>query len=544
MYADASSSMMMLRSDVDVDPIASNGYPRTETRELAQDGTTLRAFNPTTGDHWVECWVFPTHLPPTYKPSFVMIQMHDNANDLIEIAWQPASTFATDGKQEIVLRINGTSSGVPTKFNTNAQLHTWYRCRIHVGAIISGAAGYECTVNNVTMLSSDSGMPALVASGANSYFKCGMYLQTKWTGSGTGGLETDRNEYGEAGYRDFRTSHNGETATSVQVRGTDNPDTISNVAWGAKTSGHQTVALAGISLTPALPSGLTDGDMMFCIIRSSRGINSTSTVGTSTVPSPNTAPSSPSIATLWTKAISTHTPALSSGTELGAYPGGPQLAFHTCRWMLWVKPWVSGDVAPTVTYAAGSTLTDTMTAQIFKCSGAKWSSVITEFLDQEPNGLDLTNPADNTNTVTGIAYSSSTSTTALGPTAALASNCVAGALAIACVYHETNATSTTVGTVTGGSDGLTWAAGGTTTTTTVTPASGTGAEADEPAFAHDWAIVPTTAGQAIPAKSASATISNDANKPNTSSTVAGKGWGLLFTIAPARKHRRWLRAAS
>jgi hypothetical protein len=546
LYADASNSHMMLRSDVDVDTIATNGYPRSEFRERQQDGTTLRAFNPTTGDHWVECWIFPTHLPPVH-PSFVMIQMHDNSDDLIEIAWQPASTFATDGKQEIVLRINGTSSGVP-KLVSSAQLNTWYRCRIHVGAIISGSAGYECSVNDNTMLSSDSGMPALVASGANSYFKCGMYLQTKWTGmpSPPLGLETDRNEYGEAGYRDFRTSHNGETATSVQVRGTNSPDTISGVAWGTKTSGHNTGGTTLTSLTPALPTGLTAGDMMFCIARASRGINTTSTsAATSAAPQPTTAPSSPAIATGWTKAISTHMP-FAVGTN-SSYPTSPLLQDHTVRWQLWVKPWASGDTAPTLTYSS-STPTDTMTAQIFKCSGAKWSSQISEFLDQEPNGLDLSNPADNTNTITGITYASSTSTTAVGPTAALASNCVAGALAIACVYHETNSTNTTYGTVTGGSDGLTWATGGHADTTTVNPAAATtaassGSECDEPAWAHDWAIVPSSAGQAIPAKSASATISGDANKPSTLTTV-GKGWGLLFTIAPARKHRRWLRAAS
>jgi hypothetical protein len=559
MYADASNSHMMLRSDVDVDVIATNGYPRTESRELAQDGTTLRAFNPLTGDHWVECWEQPTHLPPI-KPSYVMLQMHDNNGDIIEIALQPRSDFATTGLLEIVARINGSSrvqtgvdgGGNPIyyvwpKLVTTHVWGTWYRCRIYVGAIHSGSTGYEISVNNVTVKDTDNvDMPAMSTSGANSYFKCGMYLQTKWTGSGTGGLETDRSEYGEAGFRDFRTHHNGETDTSVQVRGTNNPDTISGVAWGTKTSGHNTGGTGLTSLAPALPSGLQAGDVMFCIVRSSRGINTTSTTAaTSAAPQPTSAPSSPSIATGWTKAISTHMP-FAAGTN-SAYPTSPLLQDHTVRWQLWVRPWVSGDTAPTVTYSS-TTPTDTMTCQIFKCSGAKWSGQITEFLDQEPNGLDLTNPADNNNTITGITYASSTSSTAVGPTAALAANCVAGALAIACVYHETNATSTTFGTVTGGSDGLTWATGGHADTTTVTPAAATttsssGSECDEPAWAHDWAIVPATAGQAIPAKSATATISPDANKPSTL-TSAGKGWGLLFTIAPARKHRRWLRAAS
>jgi hypothetical protein len=559
MYASADNSAMMLRSDVDVDVIASNGFPRTEGRERAQDGTTLRAFNPLTGDHWVEVWEKPTHLPPVH-PSYVMLQMHDANGDIIEIAMQPRSDFATSGLCEIVARINGSSRvqiGVDgggnaiyyvwPKLVATHVWGAWYRLKIYVGAIHSGVTGYEISCNTVTVKNTDNvNMPAMATSGANSYFKCGMYLQTKWTGSGTGGLETDRNEYGEAAFRDFRTHHNGETDTSVQVRGTDRLDTVSGVAWGAKASGHQTVPLTsggtGINLTPGLPSGLVDGDMMFCIARSSRGINSTSTTAaTSAAPGPNSAPSSPNIALGWNKLISTHMP-FAAGTD-SAYPSSLLLQVHTVRWQLWSRPWVSGDTAPTVTYAAGNTLTDTMTAQIFKCSGSKVSGDTTEIFDQPPNGLDMTNPADNTNTITGINYASATSTTVLGPTAALAANAVAGALAIACCYHETNATNTTIGVVTGGSDGLTWAEGGQADTTTVTPAAATtaaaaGSEADEPAWAHDWAIVPATAGQAIPAKQAAATIAADANKPSTL-TQAGSGWGVLFTLTPAhRRHRR------
>lgn len=560
MYLSPDGTAMMLRSDVDVDVIASNGYPRTEGRERQQDGTTLRAFNPLTGDHWVECWECPTHLPP-FKPSYVMLQMHDASGDIIEIAIQPRTDFSTTGLLEIVARINGSSrvqigvdgGGNPIyyvwpKLQTTHVWGNWYRLRIYVGAIHSGATGYEISCNSVTIKDTDdSNMPAMATSGANSYFKCGMYLQTKWTGSGTGGLETNRNEYGEAAFRDFRTHHNGETDTSVQVRGTDKLDTVSGVTWGTKASGHQTVANAGITLTPGLPGSLTDGDMMYCIVRASRGINTTSTTAaTSAAPQPSSAPSSPSIATGWTKVISTHMP-FAAGTN-SAYPTSPLLQAHTIRWQLWSRIWLSGDTGPTVTYSGGGTLTDTMTAQIFKCSGAKISNDVTEQMDQPPNGLDMTNPGDNNNTITGVNYAAATSTTVLGPTAALASNAIAGALAIACCYHETNATNTTIGVVTGGSDGLTWAEGGQADTTTVTPAAATtvgvsGSECDEPAWAHDWAVVPATAGQAIPAKQSAGTISGDANKPSTL-TQAGKGWGVLFTLTPAHKHHRWVRRVS
>lgn len=518
MYADASNSMQMLRSDVDVDVIAANGYPRSEYRERQQDGTTLRAFNPTTGDHWVECWIFPTHLPPNFKPSFVMLQMHDNSDDVLEIAWQPAASFGTDGKQEIVLRINGTSSGVPTKFSFDAKLNMWYRCRIHVGTI-----GFECTVNSVTMRSTDASMPTMVASGANSYFKCGMYLQTKWTGSGTGGLETDRNEYGEAGYRDFRTSHNGETDTSVQVRGTFTPNQISNVRWGTKAEIQNTAGdnVTPITLSPALPASLVDGDMMYLIVRARR---------TATVIPSTSVPSSPAIATGWVRLIGTHSTTTGTST----------LVAHNIRFSVWFRRWVTGDAAPSITYLSGTTA-DLMNAQIFAIHDSKISTLgsvsniplaFSQLIDQPPNGLDVSSPADNTVTVTGITYAAAASTTVVGPTAALPANAAAGSLAIAAVAHEINLASGAVGTVTGGSDGLTWAEGG----------EGVLATVAGHAWGNDWALIPATAGQAVPAKQAAATLAADAD-PVTAGSQSGKGWGVLFTLAAANRHRRAHRAA-
>lgn len=549
MYANTSNTAMMLRSDVDVDPIATNGYPRSEFRERQQDGTTLRAFNPTTGEHWASTWVYPTHLPPV-KPSFVMLQCHDAVQDLMEIAIQPRSDFATTGKLEVVLRIARTdhsgssSSGIP-RFVADFQWGTWLNPRIRMGAIAPGAvAGWSASCNGVVINSWDAGMPAVdTVNGSNAYFKSGMYLQTRWNGlsGGTPGVETDRNEYGESAFRDFLTSHNGETATSVQVRGTRVEETASGVTWGTKSSGRQSGSGTGLTgLTPALPASLTAGDMMFLIARASRGINSTSaTAATQAAPLPSSAPSSPSIASGWTKLISTHM-LFAAGTD-GAYPGSTVLQDHTIRWQLWVRPWASGDTAPTVGYTSTSN-TDTMTCQIFKASGVKVASFIQEIVDQPPNGLDMTNAADNTNTVSGITYASATSTTVVGPTGALPANSVGGALAVACIYHETNSTTAAIGVVTGGSDGLTWAEGGQSDTITVTPTSGTGAAEDEPAWAHDWAIVPAGSGQAIPAKQGAGTLSNDANKQSTL-TTAGKGWGLLFTIAPALNHRPRTRRA-
>lgn len=532
---DSPDGMMMLRADVDTDPIAENGYPRSEGREMALDGTSLRSFDRTTGDHSIKVIFKVTHLPPE-KPSVVVCQMHDENDDIVEFAVQPVTGYnkTTNPKVELVCRINGSSAGIP-KLVADFQYNTVYQAKIRVGAIASGSVGWEAYIGNLVtpkVKSSDAGMPAMTLTGTSSYFKFGCYLQTKHTGNGTGGLETDVNEYGEVGYRDAQTSHNGETAPATLTFGTQTFDAVSNVRWGTKASGHRTVNPSAISVSPGLPSSLVNGDLMLCIVRATRGVNS------ATLPlvgSPyQSLPSTPTMSVAgWNRIISTHT-AVESGT--GAYAGGPQLAAHNVRWLLFAKKWVNGDLTPTVDVASGTTLTDTLTAQILAFSGSKYSTDLLEVLDKPPAGLDMSNPNDNTLTNTGITYSASTSTTLLGPGAAIAS-VTPGCLAIACVYHETNVTTGGVAVVTGtDTPALTWAEGGegATTTTVTTPANA--ASEDESAFGHDWAIVPgNVATQAIAAKTAAATISGDANLPNTGTAVPGKGWGVLFTIAPAKR---------
>jgi hypothetical protein len=536
-------SMVVLRSDVDVDPIASNGYPRSEWRELATNGTTLRAFNPGTGEHKCEILIYPMHLPPN-KSSFVMVQMHDDVQDILECAMQRNSV---SGNLEVVGRVahdgnSGSSVGIPkliTTFNWDTWIHAWIR----TGAIAPGSvAGWEFFCNGTYVRSWDVGMPEMDFSGTNSYFKSGMYLQTKWTGSGTGGLETDRNEYGEAGWRVFKTTHNGESAPFNPTAGTPTYDQVSNVRAGAKAAGRQATTNAGITLTPALPASPTNKTMMLCIIRASRGINTSGTAATSALPLPNSAPSSPTMSAAqgtWTRLISTRMPVVNP--TVGAYPGGPNLQAHTVRWMLYAKPWESGDAAPTVTYGGGATLTDTMSAVIVGFDDARIATILADLIDQPPAGLDTANPNDNNTTESGITYGAATSSTLLGPTGAI-TGAAAGSLAIACVYHETNATTGGVAVVTGtDSPALTWAELCEGATVTVTPASGSGppmAAELEPAWAVDYAIVPGSAGQNIVAKTAAATISTDANKPNTAVTSAGKGWGVLFTIQPAKQHGR------
>lgn len=511
--ADSADGMMMLRADVDTDPIAENGYPRTECRELTTDGTTKRAFDRTTGDHWIKVVFKVVHLPPV-KPSVVVCQMHDENDDIVEFAVQPITGYNqnTNNHVELVCRINGTSVGIP-KLVADFQLNKVYTVKIRVGAIASGSVGWEAYLDNMVtpkIKSSDPGMPAMTLTGTQNYFKWGAYLQTKHTGNGTGGLETDVNEYGEVGYRDVQTFHNGETAPATLSFGTQAFDAVSNVRWAAATEFQNDGSNTPLNIIPALPSSLVNGDMMYAISRCRR---------TAATALPYTqVPSTPTTPTGWSRVISTKSTTTGSST----------LVAHNIRFQLFCKKWVNGDVAPTFTYTSSNNA-DLVNIQLFAVSAGKYTVSLLDLLDQPPAGLDLTNPSDNTNTVTGITYAAAASATAVGPTAALGANAAPGSLVLALVAHEINCVTTAaVGVVTGGSDGLTWIEGG----------EGVLLTTAGHAWANDYAIVPGSGSSvAIAAKSAAATLTADAD-PVTAGTQNGKGWGLLFSLAPAKTHGR------
>lgn len=492
-YASADGQSVVLRSDVDVDPIAANGYPRTEWREEASNGTSDRAFTDTTGSHKIETLHLPMHLPPI-NPAYVLLQEHDSAQDLIEIVVKARSDYATTGKLEVALKLaiggSSTSVGIPrfiSDFGTLAELTSnpkWLQSSITTGLIGPGSTvGWSCTVNGVTINSWDVGIPTRDASVSNTcYYKTGMYLQTKWTSNGTGGVETDRNEYGEAAWRFIKVTHNGESAPVVPVRGARVDDTISNVRWGAKAEGvNSTAPTTPLTLTPALPASLADGDMIYVIARTRR------TAGTSTVSSPTIESVSPN----WDR-INVN----NAATEFTTNTGAPaDLLTHSQRLRIWGRKWFSGMVAPVLTYTA-TTTTDIMSAQTLAVAGGKLD--ISDTVDQMPTAFNL----------------GASSTTVLGPTAALPANAEGGALVLALLANEFNVPSGAATTVSG--DGLTWVEGG----------EGIGTTVSFQAWANDHAIVPVGAGQAVTAKQSA----------NTARTT-GKSASVLMSLKRGRRHR-------
>jgi hypothetical protein len=170
---------------------------------------------------------------------------------------------------------------------------------------------------------------------------------------------------------------------------------------------------------------------------------------------------------------------------------GTDLLTHSQRLRVWVGPWFAGMAAPVISYTA-TTTTDIISAQCFAITGGKLDD--SECIDQAPADFNI----------------GASSTTVLGPTAALPANCTVGALALVLLSHEFNVTSGAATTVSG--DGLTW----------VEAAEGVGTTVSFQAWANDYALCPTS--QAITAKSST----------NTAHTT-GKSANVLMTLAPAMK---------
>jgi len=172
--------------------------PRSELRELDAAGAKY-AFDASKGDHWLTARSRPIHLPPV-KPSVVVGQLHDDTDDLIELAVQPRADYATTGKLEVVCRIRGTSVGLP-KLVADYQLGAELSWKIRVGAF-----GWEVYLGDLAvpvLTSLQAGRPKLGTSGKVCYFKVGAYLQTNTS------VESDPTEYGLVAVRALRHWHTG-----------------------------------------------------------------------------------------------------------------------------------------------------------------------------------------------------------------------------------------------------------------------------------------------------------------------------------------------
>lgn len=451
---------------VRLDAVTTEGsdYPRSELRELAEDGTTLLGFNPTTGTNEMSGTTIIDVLA-RYKKAMVIGQMHDTVSDSIMIASQnvDSAPYPLDGQVKIVIRINGGAgaggislTAIPI-YEIGTPIPWKMRC---------GSFGWEVYIGDMTtpFATSVTTGTALTASGL-CYFKAGCYSNTNATVESDGG-GSPSTFYVKCRLRALRHTHTSWTTPVVQTSGVNfspSDGAVDTPRFGAKsvsvnTGGDGTNPL---TFTPAWPTpGPDAGDLVACIIWIWR------THATQT-------PSTPNIASGWTSKIS-------DSLQTGA---------HGIRNRIYYTRATAGMAAPGVLYTA-ATPTDFIGIQLLVIPGALASG-------------------DPTDQISALTQSAAASTTVIGPAPAPGATIPPGSLELALIGHEYARPSGTITTVTGtDSPTLTWAEA----------LEHIGTSPAGPTLAHDWALVPSVT--TVAAKQATGTA-------GTSGRGMGRSWSIL-----------------
>lgn len=144
-------------------------YARCELREYERDGTTKMAFDPKSGDHWIEGIYRIYGLSGLQKPSVCVQQAHDPDDDVIMVL-----TTLSSGVTKLVLRFNGTQVAV---LNSNYADGTEFYLKTRVN---NGTPEVYYTTNLASIPSTPTYTSSGFFSGAATgwYYKTGSYNQT------------------------------------------------------------------------------------------------------------------------------------------------------------------------------------------------------------------------------------------------------------------------------------------------------------------------------------------------------------------------------
>lgn len=222
----AAKTAVQFRVRADSATTSGTSYPRSELRELDLTGADL-AFDNATGTHRLHGRSKITHLPAV-KPSIVVAQLHGGAaSDLVQIASQ---LNGGSGLVELIVRINGSSSGLP-KLSTNYAAGTEFEWKI------------ECVNGVAAIYYNDMVTPVIsgqtLTASTECYFKAGCYMLTNETIDAA-------TEYGMVELRDFDVWHTGwttptkwySTAQHAATHATGGQDPITPTSIGAAASSH------------------------------------------------------------------------------------------------------------------------------------------------------------------------------------------------------------------------------------------------------------------------------------------------------------------
>ncbi len=156
---------------------SNSGYPRSELREMANDGKDNASWSTTTGTHTMTITQTITHLPEV-KPHVVAGQIHDSGDDVIMVRLERNKLFVEGGGRDL-----GT-------LETNYQLGTRFTVKI-----VATGGRIRVSYNDVQKVD----LAASISSGC--YFKAGAYTQSN---TSKGDLPT---AYGEVIIHDLKVMH-------------------------------------------------------------------------------------------------------------------------------------------------------------------------------------------------------------------------------------------------------------------------------------------------------------------------------------------------
>jgi len=162
-----------------------SSYPRSELREMTNNGTQLASWSTTSGTHTLVVKEAVNHLP-VVKPQVVSAQVHDASGDIIEILADGLRKNA-DGTFGICVRYNGSEQS--TCLDSHYTMGTAYTLQIvasggHIIIWYNGVQKFDFT-------NSSSG----------DYFKAGCYTQSN-TSKGDA-----PDAYGEVAIYDLQVRH-------------------------------------------------------------------------------------------------------------------------------------------------------------------------------------------------------------------------------------------------------------------------------------------------------------------------------------------------
>lgn len=175
-------------------------YPRSELRELLQDGTSKAAWNASTGTHILSGSTKVLHLP-AHRPWACLAQMHDASSDCIMIMCDNGNgSSKVGGTQALWCKIMGSYTSTPLMSPYTIGTEFSWQFKLVNGVL-------TVSINGVVKFTDSSTFTSQTAS--DKYFKTGCYLQasSSYTADSSKWAVESPTDYGAIELRNLVVSH-------------------------------------------------------------------------------------------------------------------------------------------------------------------------------------------------------------------------------------------------------------------------------------------------------------------------------------------------